>query len=850
MTVSEPEEQQREAVQKALDELVTAANSYLKPSKSADAKEDRLALAEKATRLAQTLRGPVPMALSHFESVVQIAALRTLMEAGVFEAIPSEGASISADEISARTGLDKNILVRLMRAVTALGPFRETGKEQYSHTPFSEAYLTPDISGCFPVMSDFIFGPVLQICQFLRQNNWKGTITTRNNPFTLAHNCPGETMFEYLYKRPDRVAPVTRATDADPEQMAMDLYPWDVELGPLAVDDRVTIVDVGGSHGNALRGIKKAVPCLKGRFVLQDLDPVIQEHHEALRADGIEPMSLDFFKQVQPIKGAPVYYFRRVFHDWPDEPESKLILQNTAASMDRERSRILIHEIIVPEMGATMSHAWQDLTLMAIGGMERREKDFARLLDSAGLQLVKVWRKQGDMMGIVEARLNGIKVIIVGLGIAGLVAAIECYRKGHEIVGLERSPEIRVLGDSIALGSNATKVLQKWDNGEVLRQLVRQADDVAAMEILDPAGKVYAMDAMTGYGLGEGMIIHRGSLVTGLYEYAMTLGIDLRFGVAVTEYWEEGDSAGVTLDGEQRIAADCVIGADGVHSKAREFVLGYQMTPHVSGLAAFRACFDAGLLADDPEAAWILEQAGEHDRMLRYITTGGLGLTLATGKRGRNIIWQVWHRNHEQADESWANTTGAAAEDALALLQDWPVYSKIAPVLRHTPKDKLADYKIITRDPLPTWISGGGRLMLIGDAAHPASPIAGQGGGQAVEDAATLAIGLELAGRNQVKLALQAVQAIRYPRNCLIQESGNAIYSQMRDPDWEAVEKDPSLMKFPRPQWIFGYDVQQDVYEEFRVAMSAIQGKRRYQPRNIPSDAKYRILHDYTEGSN
>lgn len=74
--------------------------------------------------------------------------------------------------------------------------------------------------------------------------------------------------------------------------------------------------------------------------------------------------------------------------------------------MNRDHSRILIHDIIIPEMGATMTHAWQDISLMAIGGIERTEKDFARLLESAGLVLVKVWRKPGDIMGIVEARLK------------------------------------------------------------------------------------------------------------------------------------------------------------------------------------------------------------------------------------------------------------------------------------------------------------------------------------------------------------------------------------------------------------------------------------------------------------
>ncbi|KAJ5837053.1 hypothetical protein N7447_003079 [Penicillium robsamsonii] len=71
--------------------------------------------------------------------------------------------------------------------------------------------------------------------------------------------------------------------------------------------------------------------------------------------------------------------------------------------------------------------------------------------------------------------------------------------------------------------------------------------------------------------------------------------------------------AGVTVNSEQRISADCVIGADGVHSKTRDYI-----APKPSGLAAFLACFGTNLLAGDPEAQWILEEAGVQDRMRRF----------------------------------------------------------------------------------------------------------------------------------------------------------------------------------------------------------------------------------------
>ena len=101
-----------------------------------------------------------------------------------------------------------------------------------------------------------------------------------------------------------------------------------------------------------------------------------------------------------------VYYIRRCLHDWPDEPESKQILENLAAAMDPERSRVLITEYILPEADSNMFHASMDHTMMTFAGRERTEKDWERLLDLSGLRLVKVWRAPGIPVGVVEARLK------------------------------------------------------------------------------------------------------------------------------------------------------------------------------------------------------------------------------------------------------------------------------------------------------------------------------------------------------------------------------------------------------------------------------------------------------------
>lgn len=100
-----------------------------------------------------------------------------------------------------------------------------------------------------------------------------------------------------------------------------------------------------------------------------------------------------------------MYFIRRVLHDWPDD-EVRQILAHLAAAMDRDTSRILITETIIPAVGATTTNAYMDLTMMTFGGRERTVKDFAHLFDLAGLTLANVYQAPGVPMVVVEARLK------------------------------------------------------------------------------------------------------------------------------------------------------------------------------------------------------------------------------------------------------------------------------------------------------------------------------------------------------------------------------------------------------------------------------------------------------------
>lgn len=77
--------------------------------------------------------------------------MAALIEIGVFDKLPSDGTSVKATDLSKQLNVDKDLLVRLMRSATVLGPFAETGPEEYAHTPYSLIYNNRELRSAFKV---------------------------------------------------------------------------------------------------------------------------------------------------------------------------------------------------------------------------------------------------------------------------------------------------------------------------------------------------------------------------------------------------------------------------------------------------------------------------------------------------------------------------------------------------------------------------------------------------------------------------------------------------------------------------------------------------------------------------
>lgn len=189
---------------------------------------------------------------------------------------------------------------------------------------------------------------------------------------------------------------------------------------------------------------------------------------------------------------------------------------------------------------------------------------------------------------------TGIKVIVVGAGFGGLTAAIECHRQGHSVEIYENFPSLKTLGDIISFGANGGRIFTRWSDGEIARRLRALSIDLSKygfrIHKYDTGEVVYHQP--TAPQMADAPIFngHRGELHEVVFKYATEeLGIPIRLGQLVEEYFENEDKAGIVLKSGERVEGDLVIGADGVRSKARELVLGYVDKPKSSGYAVWRA---------------------------------------------------------------------------------------------------------------------------------------------------------------------------------------------------------------------------------------------------------------------
>jgi hypothetical protein len=161
------------------------------------------------------------------------------------------------------------------------------------------------------------------------------------------------------------------------------------------------IIDVGGGHGTLIAPILQKYPEMTG--ILFDSPHVAERARESIASAGLadrcEVAGGDFFKTIPA--GCDAYLLRWIIHDW-DHEHAVAILRNCRQAMGAS-SRLLLIEMVLPTGNEFHPGKLLDyIMLISLGGQERTQDEYDRLLREADLRLNKV-APTGSQMSVIEA---------------------------------------------------------------------------------------------------------------------------------------------------------------------------------------------------------------------------------------------------------------------------------------------------------------------------------------------------------------------------------------------------------------------------------------------------------------
>ncbi|KAI5289690.1 hypothetical protein KEM52_000692 [Ascosphaera acerosa] len=343
---------------------------------------------------------------------------------------------------------------------------------------------------------------------------------------------------------------------------------------------------------------------------------------------------------------------------------------------------------------------------------------------------------------------------------------------------LERTDEV---GAGIQVSPNMLRILSRLGLCKAIEQRCVGLRKIVARRWQD--GAVLQTSELDASAADAPKTIHRADLHAVIVEAALALpNMHLRLGSRVADF--DFANAAVTLHDGSRVAADVLIAADGIKSRAREQLLASvgERAPSAAeptGDATYRIMLPRETMLQDAQ----LRQLIDSPTATRWIGPNRHVMAYPISNHQRfNVV--LIHPDRGDKDEAW--TSAGSREDMVRDYEGWdPVVRKL---IDRAPADEILEWKLCMHKPLPTWVSGRGALL--GDACHPMLPYVAQGAAQAVEDAACLSIVLSgLSGRHQIPLALRSYEASRKPRAEIVQAFGLANRDTLHLPDGPEQER-------------------------------------------------------------
>ena len=353
-------------------------------------------------------------------------------------------------------------------------------------------------------------------------------------------------------------------------------------------------------------------------------------------------------------------------------------------------------------------------------------------------------------------------ILIAGGGIGGLAAALALARAGRACVVLEKAARLGEIGAGIQLGPNAFRAFDALGVGPTARAMAIEIDQLRLMDAIE-GGEITHIDLGAAFRARFGApyaVIHRGELHGVLLRACEENPlISLRTGSEVVDFDQDGAGVTARLTRGDTLAGAALIGADGLWSNIRTKVVG-DGPPRVSGHTTYRSVIPTEAMPEGLRWNAATLWAGPKCHLVHYPLQGWRAFNLVVTR-------------HNGATEPAAGRPVAFEEIMADFSHVHPVAQSI---IRHG-RDWKA-WVLCDREPVLNWRDG--RVVLLGDAAHPMLQYLAQGACMAMEDAVCL--GTMVASHAGLEDALEAYQVARRLRTARVQLMSRAVGEHVYHP--------------------------------------------------------------------
>ncbi|MEU6476494.1 NAD(P)/FAD-dependent oxidoreductase [Streptomyces sp. NPDC047017] len=335
------------------------------------------------------------------------------------------------------------------------------------------------------------------------------------------------------------------------------------------------------------------------------------------------------------------------------------------------------------------------------------------------------------------------RVLVIGGGIAGTATALALHKAGFDATVYEAHPDSAAdIGAFLTLAGNGMRALAQLDASAMVTAL---GFPLTSMRVLDRTG---AETAHVPLGDADDprlryRCLRRGDLNTALQRETGARGITVRHGARLTAIDDGPRGVTARFSDGSTATGDLLIGADGLRSTVRPIVAP-DTRPRHAGQHVFY-----GYTGTAPVTA-----PGECITMVRGSAVA-FGHTVSP--RGETYWFARVAGDPLTADEIAAATPDMCRAQLLPLLR--ADTTPAADIVAATGEELMVT-DATELPPGTPWRAG--RVLLVGDAAHAASPATGQGASMALEDAVVLAKCLRDAPGTEAALSLY--ETLRRPR--------------------------------------------------------------------------------------